>query len=101
VSGFPSYTRVSDEVGIKQLYLINSALVELMPCPSCGAGIGRTCVTIDGKDPGSPTPQHHIARIRSGSALFQIWLRMANEAFDIIDKGEIECLEKLTVRKCS
>ena len=98
MSGFPSYTRVSDEVGIKQLYLISSALVELMPCSSCGAGVGRTCVTIEGKDPGSPTPQHHIARIRSGGALYQIWLRMANEAFDKIDKGEIKCLKKLMIR---
>jgi len=96
---FPAYERVTAEVGQKQLFLIWDAFIQLMPCPRCGAGVGRSCVTVDGKAPGTPVQGHHISRQRSGSALKQIWLRMANEAFEKIDKGEIPCLEKLTIRE--
>jgi hypothetical protein len=96
---FPAYERVSAEVGQKQMYLIWDALTKLLPCPRCGAGVGRPCVTVDGKAPGTPVQTVHISRQRSGSALKQIWLRMANEAFEKIDNQEIPCLEKLTIRE--
>lgn len=91
---FQAYRRVLTEVGGDKNSDIHHALIELMPCAKCGAGVGRPCVTVDGKNPGTPTAAH-IWRVKYASRLYYLWVRMASEAFESIEKKELPCLEKL------
>lgn len=94
--GFPAHERLLAEVGHKRLHEIHDAIKMLLPCPTCGASICKPCMTVEGKSPGSPTVMH-IARVKQGRVLYQMWHRMASEALDRIDEREAECLKKLGV----
>jgi hypothetical protein len=90
------YQRLVAEVGSSRLTEIHQAILQLLPCPTCGASICTPCVTVSGKNPGSPT-QTHNARLKTSQVLYDLWYRMAVEEIARIDEGENPCLKTLGV----